>query len=44
MIESLSRGPMPVIMIEMPEILLRLVIGKDYTLQDLEGILNTICN
>ena len=34
----------PVVLTDMPEILLRMKIGNDYTLKELEHIMNTIAN
>ena len=34
----------PTVLIDMPEILLRMKIGNDYTLDELKGIFNKVCN
>ena len=43
MINSIESG-IPVVMIDMPEILLRMKIGNDYTLEQLNKMFNTVAN
>jgi len=43
MINSIESG-IPVVMIDMPEILLRMKIGNEYTLDQLNKMFNTVAN
>ena len=43
LIEAISVG-VPVVMVDMPEVLLRMKIGNDLTLKELEDIFNTVVN
>lgn len=43
MVEAISLG-VPVVMVDMPEVLYRMKIANDYTLKELEGMFNTIAN
>lgn len=43
MIEAITLG-VPVVLIDMPEILLRMKIGNDLTLAELETMFNNIAN
>ena len=42
LIEALEAG-IPTVMVDMPEILLRMKIANEYTLKDLEKIFNKVC-
>ena len=43
MLEGIGHN-IPVVPIDMPEILLRMKIGNDLSLSDLEDIFNIVCN
>ena len=43
LVEAVAMG-VPVVMIDMPEVLYRMKIVNDHTLKELEGMFNTIAN